>query len=142
MVVSSAIAQTRTIKGRVIADSDAEPLVGAAVFEKGSKSNGVSTDINGYFTITVPENATLVVSYIGFTTEQVKAKGNNILVKLSEDSELLRDVVVVGYGVQKKSDVTGAIASVKADDIKNLSTTDAGAALQGKVSGVQIINTG
>lgn len=142
IAVSSAIAQTRTIKGRVIADADAEPLVGAAVFEKGSKSNGVSTDINGYFTITVPEDATLVVSYIGFTTEQVKAKGNNLLVKLSEDSELLRDVVVVGYGVQKKSDVTGAIASVKADDIKNLSTTDAAAALQGKVSGVQIINTG
>ncbi|MBO4665153.1 MAG: TonB-dependent receptor [Bacteroidaceae bacterium] len=142
MAVSTAFAQTRTIKGRVIAEADAEPLVGAAVFEKGSKSNGVSTDINGYFTITVPEDATLVVSYIGFTTEQVKAKGNNLLVKLSEDSELLRDVVVVGYGVQKKSDVTGAIASVKADDIKTLSTIDAGAALQGKVSGVQVINTG
>lgn len=142
IAVSSAFAQTRTIKGRVIGDSDGEPLVGASVVEKGSNSNGVVADLNGNFTITVPNNATLVVSYIGFTTQQVKPLTNNLVVKLREDAAVLSDIVVVGYGVQKKSDVTGAIASVKADDIKNLSTTDAAAALQGKVSGVQVLNTG
>lgn len=142
MVVSSAIAQTRTIKGRVIGDSDGEPLVGASIFEKGSTTNGVVADLNGNFTITVPNNATLVVSYIGFTTQQVKPLTNNLVVKLREDAAVLSDIVVVGYGVQKKSDVTGAIASVKGEELKNLSTTDAAAALQGKMSGVQIINMG
>lgn len=142
MVVSSAIAQTRTIKGRVIGDSDGEPLVGASVVEKGSNSNGVVADLDGNFTITIPNNATLVVSYIGFTTQQVKPSANNIVVKLREDAAVLSDIVVVGYGVQRKSDVTGAIASVKGEELKNLSTTDAAAALQGKVSGVQIINSG
>lgn len=142
MVVSAAIAQTRTIKGRVIGDSDGEPLVGASVVEKGSNSNGVVADLDGNFTITIPNNATLVVSYIGFTTQQVKPSANNIVVKLREDAAVLSDIVVVGYGVQKKSDVTGAIASVKGEELKNLSTTDAAAALQGKMSGVQVINTG
>ncbi len=142
MVVSSAFAQTRTIKGRVIADSDGEPLVGASVFEKGSTTNGVVADLNGNFTIAIPSNGTLVISYIGFQTQNVKPLENNIIVKLKDDAAILDDIVVIGYGVQKKSDLTGAIASIKADDIKNLSATDAASVLQGKAAGIQIINSG
>jgi len=136
MAVSTAFAQTRTIKGRVIADADAEPLVGAAVFEKGSNGNGVSADINGNFTITVPNNATLVVSYIGFATQQVKPMSNNIVIKLKEDAEVLGDVVVVGYGTMKKSDVTGSIVSVDREQMMKKVPTNIGQALQGAAAGV------
>ncbi len=142
LAISSAIAQTRTIKGRVIGDADGEPLIGAAIVEKGSTSNGVVADVNGNFSITISSNSTLVVSYIGYKTQQVKPTSNNVVIKLLEDDSILDDIVVVGYGVQKKSDLTGAVASVKADDIKNVSTTDAAAALQGKAAGIQIINGG
>lgn len=139
MAVSTAFAQ-RTIKGQVVSAGDNDGLMGAAVVEKGT-SNGVVTDMNGNFTIKVQNNATLVVSYVGYTTQQVKPTSSNITIKLVEDAKLLNEVVAVGYGVQKKSDLTGAVASVKGDDIKNLSTTDAAAALQGKAAGVQILNS-
>jgi len=109
---------------------------------QGTKTGAV-TDFNGNFSVQADANSTLVISYIGYTTATVKVNGrNDIVISLKEDSQTLNDVVVIGYGVQKKSDLTGAVASVKGDDIKNLSTSDAGAAMQGKVTGVQIINTG
>ena len=135
-----AMAQS-TIKGTVN-DEAGEPIIGASVKVQGTKTGAV-TDFNGNFSVQADANATLVVSYIGYTTATVKLNGrNNIVISLSEDSQTLSDVVVIGYGVQKKSDLTGAVASLKGDDIKNLSTTDAGAAMQGKVTGVQIINSG
>ncbi len=135
-----AMAQS-TIKGTVN-DEAGEPIIGASVKVQGTQTGGI-TDFNGNFSVQADANATLVVSYIGYTTATVKVNGrNNIVISLSEDSQTLSDVVVIGYGVQKKSDLTGAVASVKGDDIKNLSTSDAGAALQGKVTGVQIINSG
>ena len=135
-----AMAQS-TIKGTVN-DEAGEPIIGASVKVQGTKTGAV-TDFNGNFSVQADANATLVVSYIGYTTATVKVNGrNNIEVSLSEDSQTLSDVVVIGYGVQKKSDLTGAVASVKGDDIKNLSTSDTGAVLQGKVTGVQIINSG
>ena len=134
-----AMAQS-TISGTVN-DESGEPIIGASVKVQGAKT-GAITDFNGNFSVQADANSTLVISYIGYTSATVKVNGrNNITVTLKEDAQTLNDVVVIGYGVQKKSDLTGAVASVKGDEIKNRSTTNAGAALQGKVSGVQIINT-
>ena len=139
--VSSAFGQSRTVTGQVISGSDNEPLIGVAILVQGT-SNGTATDLDGNFTLqNVPANATLVVSYMGFTTQEVKATPNMKIV-LQEDSELLNEVVVIGYGVQKKSDLTGAVGSVNADALKSLSTTDAATALQGKVAGINIITDG
>ena len=135
-----AMAQS-TIKGTVN-DEAGEPIIGASVKVQGTKTGAV-TDFNGNFSVQADANSTLVISYIGYTTATVRVNGrNDIVISLKEDSQTLNDVVVIGYGVQKKSDLTGAVASLKGDDIKNLSTSDAGAALQGKVTGVQIINDG
>ena len=135
-----ALAQS-VVKGTVL-DEAGEPVIGASVQVQGTKT-GAITDFNGNFSVQAASNATLVVSYVGYTTEKVSVGGrNNIQITLKEDVAMLSDVVVIGYGVQKKSDLTGAVSSLKGDDIKNLSTTDAGAALQGKVTGVQIINSG
>jgi TonB-linked SusC/RagA family outer membrane protein len=135
-----AMAQS-VVKGTVI-DEAGEPIIGASVKVQGTKT-GAITDFNGNFSVQADANATLQISYIGYIPAVVKVNGrSNIEVSLKEDSQTLSDVVVIGYGVQKKSDLTGAVASLKGDDIKNLSTTDAGAALQGKVTGVQIINSG
>ena len=134
-----ALAQS-LIKGTV-KDVSGDPIIGASVKVQGSKS-GVITDFDGNFSVQANNNATLVISYIGYTTETVKVAGrNNISVILKEDTQTLNDVVVIGYGVQKKSDLTGAVASVKAEDLKHRSTTDAAAALQGKAAGVQILNS-
>ena len=134
-----AMAQS-VVKGTVN-DEAGEPIIGASVKVQGTKAGGI-TDFNGNFSVEADANSTLVISYIGYTTATIKVNGrNNIVVSLKEDAQTLNDVVVIGYGVQKKSDLTGAVASVKGDEIKNLSTTDAAAAMQGKVSGVQIINT-
>ena len=132
-----ALAQS-LVKGTV-KDVSGEPIIGASVKIQGAKS-GVITDFDGNFSITAGNNATLVISYIGYSTETVKLNGrNNISVTLTEDTQSLNDVVVIGYGVQRKSDLTGAVASVKSEDLKNLSTADAAAALQGKVSGVNVL---
>ena len=140
MMCSTAFAQ-RVVKGQVISDNENEPLIGVAVVEKGT-SNGVITDIDGNFSINVKNNTTLVFSYVGYETQQVQPNGQtNLVIRLKEDNKVLDDVVVIGYGVQKKSDLTGAVASVKAEDLKSRSTTDAAAALQGKAPGVQVLNS-
>lgn len=141
LAFSTAWAQQRVVKGQVVSDSDSEPLPGVAVVEVGTQ-NGTVTDIDGNFSIKINEGASLNVSYVGYITQVFQVKGDNLKIRMQEDKKLLDDVVVIGYGVQKKSDLTGAVASIKADDIKGLSTTDAGAALQGKAAGVQIINGG
>ncbi|MDR0976161.1 MAG: SusC/RagA family TonB-linked outer membrane protein, partial [Prevotellaceae bacterium] len=135
------MAQNRQVTG-VVVDATGETIIGASVVEKGNTGNGAVTDIDGRFRINVPTNATLTVSYVGYQPQDVALQGRVVVnVTLQEDAELLDEVVVVGYGVQRKSDLTGAIASVNSDDIKNLSTTDAAAALQGKAAGIQILNT-
>ena len=135
----NALAQNRSLSGKVV-DGAGAPVVGAAVVVAGNSSNGTVTDMEGQFKMTVPANATLVVSCLGFADKQV-AVGNLsfITITLEEDVTFLDETVVIGYGVQKKSDLTGAVASVREDDLKNRSTSDAAAALQGKVAGVQII---
>ena len=129
MAVTTAFGQGRSIQGQVVASNDSEPLVGVEVVEKGT-GNGTVTDANGRFSLTPRgNNPTLQFSYVGFLTQQVKVGNkNNLSIRLDEDVKALNDVVVIGYGVQKKSDLTGAVASVKGDEIKNLSTSDAAAA--------------
>lgn len=126
------------IKGSV-KDSSGEPIVGATVRADGSKT-GTITNIDGEFTINASAQSTLSISFIGYQTQTVALKGRTqVEVTLREQDATLNDVVVIGYGVQKKSDLTGSIASVNSDDIKGLATSDAAAALQGKASGVQVI---
>jgi TonB-linked SusC/RagA family outer membrane protein len=133
------VQQSKVVKGHVV-DSEG-PLIGATVLVKGTKNSAV-TDTNGNFTVTAKPGATIIISYVGYNTLEVSADANLSRLVMVEDTNTMDEVVVIGYGVQKKSDLTGAVASVKADDIKGLATTDAAAALQGKVSGVQIINSG
>ena len=137
---TSAMAQL-TVRGTVVSDTDAEPLIGVAILEQGT-GNGTITDADGQFELTLKNNkASLLISYVGYITQQIAVNGRQQLnVRLVEDSKLLEDVVVVGYGVQRKSDVTGAIASVRSEDLQNRSTSDAASALMGKAAGVQILN--
>ena len=113
----------RNLKGRVV-DQDGEPIIGASVLVKGT-TNGVITDMDGnYNLIDVPENALLAFSYIGYQTVELKANGKGLdKIMMKEDNELLDEVVVVGYGVQKKRDVTTAIASIRASDLKGQPVT-------------------
>ena len=138
---TTAIAQIH-IKGTVVSDNDSEPMVSVAILESGT-DNGCITDLDGNYSLEVKNsNATLIVSFIGYQTQTVDVNGRSeIDIRMIEDSELLDEVVVVGYGVQRKSDLTGAVSSVNSDDIKNLSTIDAAAALQGKAAGIQVLNT-
>ena len=135
----NAFAQNRSLSGKVV-DGAGAPVVGAAVVLAGNSSNGTVTDMEGQFKMTVPANATLVVSCLGFADKQVQVGNLSVItITLEEDVTYLDETVVIGYGVQKKSDLTGAVASVREDDLKNRSTSDAAAALQGKVAGVQIV---
>lgn len=117
-------------------------MIGVAILEEGT-NNGRITDLNGNYSIQVSNsNATLTVSFIGYQTQTVKVNGRSVInFRLEEDTQVLDEVVVVGYGVQRKSDLTGAVASVNSKDLKGLATTDAAAALQGKAAGIQILNS-
>ena len=137
LCVATAFAQI-TVKGTVT-DGTGEPVIVASVLEKGT-TNGIMTDIDGNYTLTVKQGATLVFSYVGLTTQEITAKAGVLNVKLEDNNKILDDVVVVGYGVQKKSSVTGAISQVKAEDMQNRTISDPGQALQGKTSGVQVVN--
>ncbi|MDR0697885.1 MAG: TonB-dependent receptor [Tannerella sp.] len=123
--------------GTVTSDNN-ETLIRVSVSEKGT-TNGTITDLDGKYEITAKEGATLVFSYIGFTTQEMRATNGILNVTLKEDAKSLDEVVVVGYGVQKKSSVTGAISQVKAEDMLNRTITRPEQALQGKTAGVQIV---
>ena len=134
--------QTITVKGQVV-DQNGEPLVGATVKVKDS-STGAVTDIDGNFQISVPSNAVLVVSYVGYQDKEVAVRGRAIIeqIQLNADETILDQVVVVGYGTQKKADLTGSVSIVNADEMKKVSHSNISSMLEGKVAGVQITSDG
>lgn len=134
----SAVAQGWTTSG-VVVDETGEPLIGATVMEQGT-TQGTATNYDGEFTLNVKPGAKIVVSYVGYEPQTIAAVNGKVNVTLKPNTQVLDDVVVIGYGVQKKSDVTGAIASVKASDIENRTITNPQAALSGKTSGVQVVS--
>ena len=116
MPVVAQVQKGVTVKG-VVKDKTGEPVIGANVVEKGT-TNGATTDLDGNYSVTLQNaNSSLVISFVGYKTQEVRPNGKGALtIVLEEDSELLEDVVVIGYGTQKKGDVTSSVASVKAED--------------------------
>lgn len=128
------------IKGVVVDETDL-PLIGATVRVKGAQT-GATTDLDGKFTVKAGKNATLVISYIGYQTQEVKAQSGKVLsIKLLPDNAMLEEVVVVGYGSMKKNDLTGSVASVASKDIEGFKSSSVMEALGGQVAGVQITQT-
>lgn len=139
---SSAATATKGVVTGYVTDTNGEPSVGATVIEKGNPGNGVTCDIDGKFSIKVPEGAELTVSYIGFMTQNVPTKGRtHVEVTLHESNVQLNEVVVVGYGQQKKISVTGSVASIGTDDLKRSSQPNLSAALSGKLPGLATMQT-
>ena len=136
-----ATAQNRAISGTVVDESGA-PVIGAAVVVVGNTAIGAVTDASGAFRLNVPAGASINVSCIGYADQTLSTANQSVFnIVLREDTEFLDETVVIGYGVQRKSDLTGSVASVRAEDLQNRSTPNAAAALQGKAAGVQVINT-
>lgn len=130
--------QSRKINGKVL-DAVGEPIIGANVSVKGS-TNGTITDIDGNFNLEVPDNATLVVSYIGYTPKELPVeKQTNLQITLREDTQKLDEVVVIGYSVQKKKDLTGAVSILEIDDLKDTPVSSVDQMMQGKLSGVNVM---
>lgn len=138
LLISSIAAFAQVKVSGVVSDPDGEPLAGATILEKGT-SNGTSTDIDGNYTLNVKEGKTLVFSYIGYDAQEVKAKAGTLNVTLKENSALLDEVVVVGYGTMRRKDVTGSISTVNAKDLNVGAYTDPGQLLQGKVPGLVVV---
>jgi TonB-linked SusC/RagA family outer membrane protein len=139
---NAAFAQNITVKGTVSDGGDKTTLPSVSVSIKGT-TTGIQTDVTGKYSISVPATATLVFTYIGYTTQEVPVNNRTTLnVELASSSQQLEQVVVVGYGTQRKIDVTGSVASVKGEDISKQASTNPVSALQGKVAGVSITNVG
>lgn len=136
--ITQNILQRKTVNGQVV-DSKGETIIGANVMEKGT-SNGTITDFDGNFTLDVSPKSILVISYIGYKTIEMPVSQIKVgeLITLKEDTEVIDEVVVIGYGTQKKGDVTSAISSVKSENFVKGAVTDAGQLVQGKVAGLNI----
>jgi len=141
LFLSFSVAVTAQITGKVIDTKTKESIIGASVKIANTSTGGI-TDINGIFRISTSlKNAEIEVSYIGYSTRKIvwSADIKELYIELSENTRSLDEVVVIGYGVQKKSDLTGSVSSIKADDIKRMQTTTVAQALQGKAAGVEVI---
>ena len=133
----AAFAQNVTVTGRVV-DELGEPMIAAGVVQQGT-TNGTTTDLDGQFRLVVPKGATVIFSTIGYLQEErVIDQDMTLEIKMTPDNQMIEETVVVGYGVQKKSDVTGSISQVKSEDIQNRTITSPESALQGKTAGVQV----
>ena len=141
--ISAIVQQTKKITGNVTNESG-QPIIGATVLEKGHTSNGTISDIDGNFTITVPANATLTISYIGYMTQEIKVGyQTSFKIVLKDDTKALDEIIVVGYGSQKKANLTGAVSSVKMDEaLGDRPLLNAADALQGAVPGLFVSNGG
>jgi len=140
--INSAFAQTITVKGKVTDAATGESLIGVSVAVKGT-TTGTQTDVNGAYSLAAPSTATLVFTYIGYVSQEVAVGGrNSIDVILAASNSELQQVVVIGYGTQRKIDNTGSVATVKGADIEKQASTNPLSALQGQVAGVEVINSG
>lgn len=136
--VVNSVVQDGSITG-VISDINGEPIIGASVMVKGT-SKGAITDLDGRFTIKDVKSATLTISYVGFISQEVKAQAGKMLtITLKEDSKMLNDVVVVGYGTQRKEELTSSVASVKAENFVQASSVDAASLVRGKIAGLTVV---
>lgn len=133
-------AQKMTVKG-VVVDATNEPIIGANVVEKGT-TNGIITDLDGNFTLSVERGATLVFSFIGYQSQELPASAQPMRVMLKEDTELLDEVVVIGYGSVKKDDATGSVTAIKPDKMNRGLTTSAQDLMTGKIAGVNVVSSG
>ena len=132
-----AFAQQITVKGHV-KDATGEPVIGANVLVKGT-TNGMITDFDGNFTLNAPKESIISISFVGYQTVEVKA-APSVIVTLQDDSQLLNDVVVIGYGQVKKNDMTGSVMAIKPDELSKGITTNAQDMLSGKIAGVSVIS--
>ena len=139
-LLSSTLAFAQNRVTGVVTDKTGEPLIGVNVLEKGT-TNGTVTDIDGKFTVNMPQGKTLVFSFIGFVTQEIKVTSNVVNVVLNEDTKTLDEVVVIGYGSMTRKDVTSSITTVKAEDLNVGVYTSPAQLLQGKVPGLTIANT-
>ena len=139
MITVTGFAQNKTVSG-IVVDKAGEAVIGASVLVKGT-SNGTITDFDGKFTLSnVPEKGIITITYIGYEGQDISIAGKNTLkVILAEDTETLDEVVVVGYGTQKKTDLTGSVMSVKSEDITSVTANNPVQALQGRVTGVSVV---
>ena len=142
-VPAAIVQQAKKVSGTVV-DAAGEPIIGATIKEKGKTNNGVITDLNGKFSISIPAGATITVSYIGYVTQEIKVGNQTSLnITLKDDAQALDEVVVVGYGSQKKANLTGAVSSVKMDEVLgDRPLINASDALQGAVPGLLVSNGG
>ena len=134
MFSASTMAQNQTVTGTVV-DELGEPVIGATVKVDGDKSKGTVTDFDGNYKLTVPAGAKVTITYIGYMPVTVKPGGT---VKLQEDKQTLEEVVVVGYGSQKKAHLTGSVSTVEVDDIQDLANGGLGQSLSGLVNGLSV----
>ena len=135
--VLSAPQQAKKVSG-VITDSNGEPIIGANILVKGT-NNGTTTDLDGNYTLEMPSNAVLSISYIGYLTQEISVKDKAVInITMKEDSKSLEEVVVIGYGTVKKSNLTGAITQVKAEDLPQAGNMSLGQMLTGKAAGMQV----
>jgi TonB-linked SusC/RagA family outer membrane protein len=142
MLTGSLFAQNLTVGGVVVDKKTGDPLIGATVMQKGT-SNGTVTDLDGKFTFVMPTGTTLIISYVGYTSQEFVIKENNQLrIQLVSNTENLEEVVVVGYGTQKVKDMTAPISTVKGSELTKQTQSNAMSAMQGKMAGVQVVNSG
>src|ERR1035437_9990144 len=135
-------AQNSTVGGVVVDKKTGDPLIGATVMQKGT-SNGTVTDLDGKFTFVMPTGSVLIISYVGYTSQEFVIKENNQLrVLMVSNTENLEEVVVVGYGTARKRDLTGSIVSISGESLKNTPNYNPVDALQGKVPGLMVTNSG
>lgn len=139
--VQSVLAQSYRVKGNVVSKTDNEPLIGVSILQKGT-TNGVVTDIDGNYELQIQGgDATLVFSYIGMQTQELKvnAKTGILNVVMTDDSQMMDDVVVVAYGVRKKGTIAGSVSTVKSEKLENVPTASFDQALQGQTPGLTVI---
>lgn len=140
MIPIGVFAQQITVKG-VVKDSAGEAVIGASVVQKGT-TNGIVTDFEGNFEISVPADAILSISFVGYKTCEIRVAGKtSFTITLEDDTELLDEVVVIGYGTARQSDVTGSISSMRGDKLREVPATNITYALQNRVAGVDLSQT-